>query len=311
MKRRIIAILMTLALAGTFVACGGSKEGAENAVVADESIADLSISSSGATAESVSAAGGTSANAATTTPAASASTAGQTGGTDIITPIPAQEFDENGQPVASAQTDGQTASSDANNAAGTSSGAVSGQATAGTSTGTAAGTTADGTTADGATGTAAGTITDGATGTATGTTTSGATGTAAGTTTSGTTADAGMPKTMLVTKDINVRDGADIEADILGGYDEGDEITVTGMEGEWYIVEYYGETGYVNSKYLKAVDSTSESGSTSSDEAGSANSKYGKLIDGDGDPVDLRYYDGSYEIYDEDGNRVYIEGVND
>ncbi|MDO4804994.1 MAG: SH3 domain-containing protein [Lachnospiraceae bacterium] len=270
MKRRIIAILMTLALAGTFVACGGSKEGAENAVVADESIADLSISSSGATAESVSAAGGTSANAATTTPAASASTAGQTGGTDIITPIPAQEFDENGQPVASAQTDGQTASSDANNAAGTSSGAVSGQATAGTSTGTAAGTT-----------------------------------------TSGTTADAGMPKTMLVTKDINVRDGADIEADILGGYDEGDEITVTGMEGEWYIVEYYGETGYVNSKYLKAVDSTSESGSTSSDEAGSANSKYGKLIDGDGDPVDLRYYDGSYEIYDEDGNRVYIEGVND
>ena len=119
---------------------------------------------------------------------------------------------------------------------------------------------------------------------------------------------------MVTTADINVREEADFEGDILGGYDEGDEITVVGAEGEWYIVEYNGEKGYVYSKYLKSAGaSTGSTGSSSesSEDSDSEYSKYGRLVDGDGDPVNLQYYDGSYEIYDEDGNQVFIEGVND
>lgn len=134
--------------------------------------------------------------------------------------------------------------------------------------------------------------------------TAGNTGTATDGTTpaaAGQTDETAYPKTMIATADINVRESADIDADVIGGYDEGDELTVTGISDEWYIVEYNGETGYINAQYVKASE-TSDSDS---------NSKYGKLHDGDGDPVDLRYYDGSYEIYDEDGNKVIIEGVND
>ena len=179
------------------------------------------------------------------------STTTESGQSDVITPIPAQEI-----------TDGT---------------AVAGT-TAGGTAGTAVGsTTADGTTAEG---------------------------------TQGTT----NSQQMVTTADINVREEADFEGDILGGYDEGDEITVVGAEGEWYIVEYNGEKGYVYSKYLKSAGaSTGSTGSSSesSEDSDSEYSKYGRLVDGDGDPVNLQYYDGSYEIYDEDGNQVFIEGVND
>ena len=120
---------------------------------------------------------------------------------------------------------------------------------------------------------------------------------------------------LVVSEDENTTiEEADFEGDILGGYDEGDEITVVGAEGEWYIVEYNGEKGYVYSKYLKSAGaSTGSTGSSSesSEDSDSEYSKYGRLVDGDGDPVNLQYYDGSYEIYDEDGNQVFIEGVND
>jgi hypothetical protein len=86
---------------------------------------------------------------------------------------------------------------------------------------------------------------------------------------------------------------------------------VIGSQGDWYIVEYNGETGYVNSNYVVMPETPSSSTGDESTASDSVNSEYGKLVDGDGDPVDLRYYDGSYEIYDEDGNRVYIDGLND
>ncbi len=249
MKRQILAILLSLTLAATFMACGGSKEGAETAVAADESISDISMSPTVAAAatDSKTTAGDSATSSQATTPAAAdTSTAAQSGQTDVITPIPAQEV-----------TDGTTA------------GGTTGEGTA------AQGTTAAETPADG-------------------------------------TQNAPTSQTMITTADINVREEADFEGDILGGYDEGDEITVIGAEGEWYIVEYNGETGYVYSKYLKAKDASGSSAESSdSEKSDSGNSEYGRLVDGDGDPVDLRYYDGSYEIYDEDGNRVYIDGVND
>jgi hypothetical protein len=256
MKRRLLAVLLSLTLAGTFMACGGSKEGAETATVADQSISDISTAPTvtQAATDSKTTAGDATASQVTKPASTDSSTTTESGQSDVITPIPAQEI-----------TDGTTAGGTAGTAAGT-------------TTGTAAdGTAADGTTADG---------------------------------TQGTT----NSQKMITTADINVREEADFEGDILGGYDEGDEITVIGAEGEWYIVEYNGEKGYVYSKYLKAAGSStgsSDSSSESSESSDSEYSKYGRLVDGDGDPVNLQYYDGSYEIYDEDGNQVFIEGVND
>ena len=254
MKRRLLAVLLSLTLAGTFMACGGSKEGAETATVADQSISDISTvpTVTQAPTDSKTTAGDATASQVTKPASTDSSTTTESGQSDVITPIPAQEI-----------TDGTTAGGTAGTAAG--------------STTAADGTTADGTTAEG---------------------------------TQGTT----NSQQMVTTADINVREEADFEGDILGGYDEGDEITVVGAEGEWYIVEYNGEKGYVYSKYLKSAGaSTGSTGSSSesSEDSDSEYSKYGRLVDGDGDPVNLQYYDGSYEIYDEDGNQVFIEGVND
>ena len=256
MKRRLLAVLLSLTLAGTFMACGGSKEGAETATVADQSISDISTAPTvtQAATDSKTTAGDATASQVTKPASTDSSTTTESGQSDVITPIPAQEI-----------TDGTTAGGTAGTAAGT-------------TTGTAAdGTIADGTTADG-------------------------------------TQNTTNSQKMITTADINVREEADFEGDILGGYDEGDEITVVGAEGEWYIVEYNGEKGYVYSKYLKSAGaSTGSTGSSSesSEDSDSEYSKYGRLVDGDGDPVNLQYYDGSYEIYDEDGNQVFIEGVND
>lgn len=260
MKRRLLAVLLSLTLAGTFMACGGSKEGAETATVADQSISDISTAPTvtQAATDSKTTAGDATASQVTKPASTDSSTTTESGQSDVITPIPAQEI-----------TDGTTAGGTAGTAAGT-------------TTGTAAdGTIADGTTADG-------------------------------------TQNTTNSQKMITTADINVREEADFEGDILGGYDEGDVITVIGAEGEWYIVEYNGEKGYVYSKYLKAAGSStgsstgsSDSSSESSESSDSEYSKYGRLVDGDGDPVNLQYYDGSYEIYDEDGNQVFIEGVND
>ena len=259
MKRRLLAVLLSLTLAGTFMACGGSKEGAETATVADQSISDISTvpTVTQAPTDSKTTAGDATASQVTKPASTDSSTTTESGQSDVITPIPAQEI-----------TDGTAV-------AGTTAGGTAG--TAAGSTTAADGTTADGTTAEG---------------------------------TQGTT----NSQQMVTTADINVREEADFEGDILGGYDEGDEITVIGAEGEWYIVEYNGEKGYVYSKYLKSAGaSTGSTGSSSesSEDSDSEYSKYGRLVDGDGDPVNLQYYDGSYEIYDEDGNQVFIEGVND
>ncbi len=241
------------------MACGGSKEGAETATVADQSISDISTvpTVTQAPTDSKTTAGDATASQVTKPASTDSSTTTESGQSDVITPIPAQEI-----------TDGTAV-------AGTTAGGTAGT-TAGSTT-AADGTTADGTTAEG---------------------------------TQGTT----NSQQMVTTADINVREEADFEGDILGGYDEGDEITVVGAEGEWYIVEYNGEKGYVYSKYLKSAGaSTGSTGSSSesSEDSDSEYSKYGRLVDGDGDPVNLQYYDGSYEIYDEDGNQVFIEGVND
>ena len=135
MKRRLLAVLLSLTLAGTFMACGGSKEGAETATVADQSISDISTvpTVTQAATDSKTTAGDATASQVTKPASTDSSTTTESGQSDVITPIPAQEI-----------TDGTAV-------AGTTAGGTAG--TAAGSTTAADGTTADGTTAEGTQGT--------------------------------------------------------------------------------------------------------------------------------------------------------------
>lgn len=56
--------------------------------------------------------------------------------------------------------------------------------------------------------------------------------------------------TMRANEDCNVRAEASSESDLIGGLYEGDEVTVLGREGDWIIVDYDGQTGYVRGDLL-------------------------------------------------------------
>ena len=62
---------------------------------------------------------------------------------------------------------------------------------------------------------------------------------------------AGEGTTLTVTEDCNVRAAADGEAEIIGGYSAGTEVTKTGEEGEWIQIDYEGETGYIHNSLLE------------------------------------------------------------
>lgn len=57
-------------------------------------------------------------------------------------------------------------------------------------------------------------------------------------------------ESVYATDKVNVRTAADTSADVLGSLDKGAEIGRTGTDGDWSIVLYGGETGYVKSEYL-------------------------------------------------------------
>ena len=57
--------------------------------------------------------------------------------------------------------------------------------------------------------------------------------------------------TMTVTEGCNVRAEANSDSDIIGGLDEGTEVTKTGQEGDWIQIDYEGQTGYVYSGLLQ------------------------------------------------------------
>lgn len=56
---------------------------------------------------------------------------------------------------------------------------------------------------------------------------------------------------LTVTEGCNVRAEADVESDIIGGLEEGDQIEKKGQEGDWIQIEYEGEVGYVYSELLQ------------------------------------------------------------
>lgn len=67
----------------------------------------------------------------------------------------------------------------------------------------------------------------------------------------GTSAASAEGTVLTATDDLNVRAQASTEAEILGVLSAGTEVDSKGTEGEWTIIDYEGQTGYVNSSYLE------------------------------------------------------------
>ena len=50
---------------------------------------------------------------------------------------------------------------------------------------------------------------------------------------------------------LNVRSGPSKEDDVIGQLKDGDEVDITGVDGDWYRIEYDEEVGYVAAKYIE------------------------------------------------------------
>ncbi|MCD7769994.1 MAG: SH3 domain-containing protein [Oscillospiraceae bacterium] len=72
---------------------------------------------------------------------------------------------------------------------------------------------------------------------------------------------------------VRMRSGPSTSYSILGTYNSGTTMTVTGTSGDWYQVSYNGTTGYVYSLYL-TLDSGSTSTSTSTSSSASSTSSF-------------------------------------
>ena len=76
------------------------------------------------------------------------------------------------------------------------------------------------------------------------------------------------PDTVYAADTVNVRAAADTESDKLGTLEKGTALTRTGTDGEWSVVNYNGQTGYIKTEYLttKDSDSNSDNGNSGNEE---------------------------------------------
>lgn len=75
---------------------------------------------------------------------------------------------------------------------------------------------------------------------------------------------------VYTTDKVNVRAAANTDAERIGSLEQGTRIARTGTEGEWSIVDYGGQTGYIKSEYL-----TTEEPEASTANADTANENTG------------------------------------
>ena len=66
------------------------------------------------------------------------------------------------------------------------------------------------------------------------------------------------PDTVYAADTVNVRAAADTESDKLGTLEKGTALTRTGTDGEWSVVNYNGQTGYIKTEYLTTKNSDSD-----------------------------------------------------
>ena len=69
----------------------------------------------------------------------------------------------------------------------------------------------------------------------------------------------GEPDTVYAVDTVNVRAAADTESDKIGTLEKGTALTRTGTDGEWSVVNYNGQTGYIKTEYLTTKNSDSDS----------------------------------------------------
>jgi len=63
---------------------------------------------------------------------------------------------------------------------------------------------------------------------------------------------------MVATEAVNIRSSSS-NGEIIGGLDEGDQISVIRIDGDWAQVNYNGQTAYVFAEYLTAPEESAES----------------------------------------------------
>lgn len=68
--------------------------------------------------------------------------------------------------------------------------------------------------------------------------------------------------------DVRMRSGAGTSYSIIGTYGKGTQMTVTGVNGNWYAVSYNGKDGYVCSDYMKVTSSGASSSSSTTTTTG-------------------------------------------
>ena len=69
--------------------------------------------------------------------------------------------------------------------------------------------------------------------------------------------------------DVNLRSGPGTDSAIVRVTSEGEEVSVTGVNGNWYQVSVGGDTGYIRSDYVALTKSGSESNSAAQASSGS------------------------------------------
>lgn len=76
---------------------------------------------------------------------------------------------------------------------------------------------------------------------------------------------------LATTDRVNVRSEASTDSDKLGTVEAGTVVTRTGVEGEWSIIDYDGQTGYIKNEYL-TYDTSSEQESVDDEQSENADS---------------------------------------
>lgn len=103
--------------------------------------------------------------------------------------------------------------------------------------------------------------------------------------------------------DVRMRSGAGTGSSIVGTYDKGVKMTVTGASGNWYAVSYNGKSGYVSADYMSvSVQSSTETPAPSATTPVSGSTFTGKII---GTSVRMRSGPGtSYSVLGSYSNGV-------
>ena len=74
------------------------------------------------------------------------------------------------------------------------------------------------------------------------------------------------PDTVYAADTVNVRAAADTESDKLGTLEKGTALTRTGTDGEWSVVNYNGQTGYIKTEYLTTKNSDADADNSGNEE---------------------------------------------